>query len=190
MRFSKQTIAFLILIAIPCGCVTKADGPSYYTLDMMPSGLCDAGLQIMVDKVRVTDELARRQILVQTSPTEIEYYALAEWAGSVDELVREKLEAEFGPSQPDAPVYLLDATVYDFAQDEREAASAHLRMAIEVHEDGDSRYGAPLLKEVYDYQIPTESKRPAAVAAALSRALEQAAVQIGKDLLAIQSPAN
>ena len=66
---------------------------------MEPSGDGgDPAVNLVVERVRMTEALSRSEIMVLASPTRIEYYATDQWAGDLAELVRQKLKTEFGPA--------------------------------------------------------------------------------------------
>ena len=54
-------------------------------------------MNVRVERLREVESLARKEILVQRTPTQIEYYAVDQWAAAPGELISQKLEAELGP---------------------------------------------------------------------------------------------
>lgn len=105
-------VALLIAVA---GC---ASGPAtrYYTLDMKSSGGAKPAVNVSVDIFRVAEALARRNILIMKKPTQIEYYAVDEWAAGLEEIVAEKLNAEFGPRQDGRKTIVLSGAIHAFGQ--------------------------------------------------------------------------
>jgi uncharacterized lipoprotein YmbA len=179
-----RTALTLLAVAVLAGCATRAPETRYYTLDMQPSGDVDPQVAVKVDRLLTSEPLARRNLLIQTSPTEVEYYALDEWAAGVAELVTKKLEAEFGAPEPGERVLLLYGTVLDFEQVDRPGggADAHARIELAVRAEGASRYESPLLERVYVAHVPLERAGPREAAEALSRAVERVAAAVASDI--------
>lgn len=174
-----------ICLALLAGCVTATE-TRYYTLDMRPSGGEHAPAALAIDRLRVSEPLKRKEILIQTTPIEIEYYARHEWAARIEELIAEKLAAEFGPRDAAGHALLLGGDVLAFGQVDRPGgADAHVKLALNFREDGVSRYAEPLFEKTYERLLPAESAGPAAVVAALSRALEEIAAEIARDAAAV-----
>jgi uncharacterized lipoprotein YmbA len=155
----------------------------YYTFDMAPSGRSPAAVALRVRGFQTTEALGRRQILIQTSPTEIEYYATDQWAGDVGELVAQKLAAELGPAAPDAPVLAVTGTVVDCGQVDRPGGGAAARLTLEatVRDPTHPRSQPPLLVKTYTCERPAEQATPTAVARALSRCVEAIAAELVSD---------
>ncbi len=155
----------------------------YYTFDMAPSGRSPAAVALRVRGFQTTEALGRRQILIQTSPTEIEYYATDQWAGDVGELVAQKLAAELGPAAPDAPVLAVTGTVVDCGQVDRPGGGAAARLTLEVtiRDPAHQRFQPPLLVKTYRCELPAQQATPDAVARALSSCVDKVAAELAGD---------
>lgn len=181
----RYLIPAVLMFAI-AGCASTL--VNHYTLDMRPSAQAgDAGLRARY--FLVADSLAGRNLSIKTGPTTMEYYATAQWVGSIDELLREKFQSEFsganGEIGPDA--LLVDGNVLAFEQlDTGEGmAEAHARMEISVQAPGESRYAKPLLSRMYDARVPLESISAESLTEGLSRCVEQIAAQVRADVAAL-----
>ncbi|NIA13375.1 MAG: hypothetical protein GWP08_04785 [Nitrospiraceae bacterium] len=179
----RAGIAMLAVLAF-AGCVS-APGIRYYTLDMRASGQVAGAVNVRVERLREVESLARKEILIQRTPTQIEYYAVDEWAAAPGELIGQKLEAELGSVDEGAPVILTTGMILDFEQvDTANGADATVRLKLAFHREGESRYDRPLAEKVYEVTRTADSATPGAVVEALSRCLEDIAVQIAKDVRA------
>lgn len=163
-----------------CASAPKID---YYTVSMKPSGRARPTVDLKVERLQTTDALSRSQILIATSPTTIDYYATDLWAAGVGELVQLKLQAELGAPVDGRTTFPLSGTVLAFQQvDTPGGADALARLEIEVRDASAKRYDPPVLSKTYEARLPAASASPPAVAAALSKCLEQIAVEIATDL--------
>lgn len=170
------------VVALAAGCATAPE-PRYYTLDMHPSGGVSAAFDVQIDRLRESEPVARKNIMIQRSATEIEYYALDQWAASPGELVAQKLDAEFGEPRADADALSVTGTILDFGQvDTSGGADALVRLKLEFRKSGDSRYDAALFEKTYEARVASEAAKPSAVVVALSRCLEQIASAMAEDL--------
>jgi ABC-type uncharacterized transport system auxiliary subunit len=172
----KGILVFAACAALATGCV-HAPPVRYYQLDMNPSGKAEPAVNIEIERLTATDDLARRDILIQKDATEIEYYADAQWSVNVPDQVRRKLEAEFGPYDADKPAVTISGEVRAFEQVDLPGGAAgrvalHLRL---------SRDGETVGRKVYTSQVAADRPDPKAVAQALSRALETIAREIAAD---------
>lgn len=181
----KQIMSLAILAALAAGCVSSA-GPDLYTLNMAPSAQAGSPVNIAVKRLRVAEPLQNKRILIKTSPTEIEYYAAAQWAASLDELLAEKLAAEFGPADPERPSYVVSGMLQAFEQvDTPAGAEAHVRLAVEIREANASHYSTPALAKTYTARGPAASATPGGVVQSLSDLLETVARDIVADAAAL-----
>jgi len=177
---NMMRIAVVAVVVAFSGCSTTP--PAYYTLDMRPSGTTESVANLSVGSIVIADAIAQRNVLIRKSPTEVEYYAVGEWAGSVDELIREKLEAEFGGPVAERRTLVLTGRLLNFGQvDAPEGAVAHLKIAVEARETGKSRYSPALLSKTYDITHPAAESSANGVAAALSRCVEKLAAALVAD---------
>lgn len=164
------------------GCLSSSPPPELYTLDMRNSGAPASTVGISVGLINVAEPLMQKNILIKTSPTQIEYYAVGQWAGGLDEMLREKLETEFGPRSAKERTLVISGNLLAFEQiDVPEGAVAHVKLDAALHEAGKSRYSDALLKKIYDVTVPTETADANGIATALSRAVEQLAAQVAAD---------
>ncbi len=172
-------------IAILCCLAGCASAPEvhYYTLDMGASGKIHDGPAIEIGIFRPSDALSRPELMIHTSPTEIEYYQADQWAANLADLVEEKLAVELESSAWSAEAVRLDGDILAFEQiDTPGGADAHIKLEIRVRETNTSRTSQPLLRKIYEERIPARTNKPGAVVIALSRALEEIAVQISVDI--------
>ncbi len=162
------------------GCAS-APKISYYTLSMAPSGEARSAHNLVVERFRTSEAVARSQILIHASPTEIEYYATDQWVSGLGELVQQKLAAEFGPPVEGRRTLIVSGTVLACGQVDRQgAAEARLTLAVAVREATGKRYQEPLIDRTYT-ATRTASADPASVVAALSRCAEEIATAIAGD---------
>ena len=148
----KPLCVIAVIISITA-CVSSP-APKFYTLDMTPSGQAAPAYNIDVDRLRPSDALARNDLMIKKSDTEIEYYATDRWAGSLGELVAEKLEAEFGANVEGRETVLVSGTILGFEQvDGPGGATAHIKLDVALRREDMGRYVAPLLKKVYETNI-------------------------------------
>jgi uncharacterized lipoprotein YmbA len=174
-----------ILAATVCALCACASAPKidYYTLNMEPSGGVDPVANLSVERFRTTEALARNQIMVVASPTRIEYYATDQWAGSLGELVQQKLEAEFGPSVEGRKNLVLSGQVVSFEQVDRPGGlEARVKLDITVRDAGTPRYQPPLFAKSYEATRAVAGSGADAVVADLSRCLERIAAEIAADV--------
>jgi len=188
MQFTKAKHACLTLLVagLMAGCAT-APGPNLYTLNMAPSAEAGSAVNIAVGRLRVAEALQNKRILIKKSPTEIEYYAAAQWAAGLDELLTEKLTVEFGPLDSGRAAYVLSGTLLAFEQvDLATGAEAHVRLSVEIREEGTSFYSTPALAKTYDVRLPVTTPAAGSVVETLSACLEQVARQIVADASALK----
>ncbi len=181
-RMLAVALAFLAV-----GCATEPLAPKYYTLDFRPSGKALNLCPLRVERLDAAEPLERSAILIQATPVEVEYYARDYWAAPVAELAAQKLQAEFGdPATPEA--LQVSGTVLAFEQADLEdgSAQAHVKLAIKIRAPGAGPKEHPLLERTYEASIPAAAPQPAEVAKALSRAMEDLAVQIAADAASLK----
>lgn len=188
MQFTKAMHAGLVLFVagLMAGCAT-APGPNLYTLNMAPSAEAGSTVNIAVGRLRIAEALQNKRIMIKKSPTEIEYYAAAQWAAGLDELLTEKLTVEFGPLDSGRAAYVLSGTLLAFEQvDLTAGGEAHVRLAIEIRKEGTSYYSPPALAKTYDVRLPVTTPDAGSAVEALSACLEQLARQIVVDASALK----
>jgi len=178
MNRAYVTVLTVLWIA---GCASAPD-LRYYTLDMRPSGAAQAAKNIRIDRLREAEPLARKDILIQRSPTQVEYYAVDQWAATLGELVGQKLEAEFGPPEEGRPTVVVTGMILEFGQvDVSGGAEASVRLKLEFRGEDMGRYDEALLTKTYAARLPTGTPAPGAVVEGLSRCLEKLAAEIVSD---------
>lgn len=188
MQFTKaKHVCLALLVAgLMAGCAT-APGPNLYTLNMAPSAEAGSTVNIAVGRLRIAEALQNKRILIKKSPTEIEYYAAAQWAAGLDELLTEKLTVEFGPLDSGRTAYVLSGTLLAFEQvDLPGGGEGHVRLAIEIRREGTSYYSPAALAKTYDVRLPVTAPAAGAVVEALSACLEKVAREIVADASALQ----
>lgn len=176
--------AAILGIALMLSACLSTPENRYYTLAMRPSESTQPTFQIEVGRFHASDALARPELLIQASPTRVEYYAVDQWASDLAEMVQEKLQIEFGPA--DAPAYRVEGDILAFEQVDLEGgADAHVKLRVRAYDANESRSAAPILRKTYDEMTPAAAATPEEVVSALSHALELIAVQIAADLSTI-----
>ncbi|MBI4557075.1 MAG: membrane integrity-associated transporter subunit PqiC [Candidatus Hydrogenedentes bacterium] len=177
----KRVWVLLGLVAFS-GCVT-AKPPRYYTLDMRPSGTVAPPCKVVFERLAPAESLARREILIKKSPTEIEYYALDRWAADLGELVLEKLASELAKPRDLSKTLVVSGTILSFEQvDISSGAEAHIKLALDFRAPNASRHQAPAFAKVYELNTPMSSATPADASLALSQGLVRLAAEIATDL--------
>ena len=176
----------LIVFAGIAGCAS-APSMNYYTLDMRASGGATLAGRIEIARLRVAEPLEGRNILVQTSPTKIEYYAVDQWVAGLDDLVQEKLEAEWGDAEKESPAQVvLEGIIQGFGQEDLpERTLAYLKLTAEFRSPNASRYDAPLLRKTYEFREPLAEDSAAGVVTTLSVCVEQLAAAMAADVKAL-----
>jgi ABC-type uncharacterized transport system auxiliary subunit len=180
--------ARLFLSAASCLLMACASSPkiSYYTLAMEPSGQARSTVNLEVERLRTTEALGRSQILILASATEVEYYASDHWAGSVAELVQQKLAVEFGPTVEGRKTLRVSGIVLACGQvDVPGGAEGRVKIHIEVRDPEKKRYEKPILAKTYEARRPASRPTASALVVALSQCVEQIAAEIAADTSAI-----
>ena len=178
MRYRIPAIALLVVV-VGCASTPNLD---YYTLDMSPSGKVKADFNLEVDRFAISEKLDRTQILIQYTPTRIDYYATERWAASVGEMVEEKLAVEFGPAVDGRRTLIVSGRVIGFEQvDSSSGPQALARLEIAIREGGAKRFETPLLEKTYEASRAADVNSVDGVVRALSRAIEDIAAEIAAD---------
>lgn len=174
----------LQLIAMSCLLTACASAPniSYYTLAMIPSGQTDVSVNLAVEQVRTTDALSQNRIMIQASPTTIEYYATDQWVGGLAELVLQKLTVEFGQPVEGRRTLAMTAVVLACEQvDVAGGTEARMKLSVTVRDPAEKRYREPLLSKTYEASRPMAHASANSVVVALSTCAEQIAADIAAD---------
>ena len=178
MKISR-TCSIMTLALTACVSAPKID---YYTLSVDPSGNARPSSNLEVEAVLTTGALAGNRIYIQAAPTRVEYYATDRWAGSLGELVQQKLQSEFGPVVTGERTLKVSGTLLACGQlDMREGAAGHVKLAIVVRDPGRKRFEPPLLQKTYEATVGASVPTADAVVIAISRAVEQVAAEIAAD---------
>jgi ABC-type uncharacterized transport system auxiliary subunit len=178
MRVVHALIAFLVIV-VGCASTPNLD---YYTVDMNPSGKAVSDLNLEVGHFATAEKLDRTQIVIQQTPTRIDYYSNERWAASVGEMVEHKLIAEFGPEAEGRRGMIVSGRITAFEQvDASSGPQARVRLEVAIREAGAKRYETPLLEKTYEASRAADSNNVDAVVQALSRAIEAIAAEIAED---------
>jgi len=171
----------MLAVIAAAGCASAPE-TRYYTLDMQGGGRGVVPVRLEILPLDSIQPLSRGQILIQATPTEIEYYAADRWAAGIEELVARKLEVELVPS-PDADrVLYVSGAILDFGQVDVEGgaeACATLRLSFYA----DRRRETPaVLEKTYAARVAVAEPTAETVVGALSDAVERIASVIAADL--------
>lgn len=160
----------------------SAKRETLHTLDMTPSGKAVARMNIDVSALRRSDALGRNSILIRPNATSVEYFPQDRWASNVSNLVAEKLESEFGAPETGRETVQLTGSIVAFERlDSAQGAAGHVKLDATLQGDSEGARERPLLWKMYEATAPAENNSAAAVAVALSRALEEIAVSVAAD---------
>ncbi len=177
----KSRFATIALILVLSSCASTPD-LDYYTLDLSRSGAAATDLNLEVGRFAIAEKIDRTQILIQKSPTRIDYYAKDRWASSVGEMVEYKLAVEFGAAADGRRTLRVSGRVVALEQvDSPSGPWALVRLEVAIRDGGAKGYEAPLLEKTYESTRAADSNSVDAVVQALSRALETIAAEIATD---------
>jgi uncharacterized lipoprotein YmbA len=173
-----MSVALCALCA--CASAPKID---YYTLGMESSGRVDPAVNLSVERLRTTEALGRSQIMVLASPTRIDYYATDQWAGSIGEMVQQKLAAEFGPPIDGRRTLVVSGKVLACEQVDRPGGvEARVKLEIVVRDADVPRYQPALLEKSYAANRAVAGSSLGLVVEGLSRCVEDIAAEIAADV--------
>lgn len=179
---TRVFISVCLAVSALVGCITGPPEARLFTLDMRPSDAPQPAVNLRIDRLRPVQALARNQLFVRKTPTEVEYYASVQWAGNLTEQVTQKLAAEFGPIEDGRPTVHLLGDILAFEQvDVPDGAEARVKLAVELRDAASDRYDPPALERVYETSVPAASPSPEHVVEALSAGLAQLAARIAAD---------
>lgn len=184
--------SLVMIVAVLAGCAS-APQYRYYTIDMGKSAQIDAPVRVLGVNLRVNEALARPEILVRTSSTQIEYYALDRWASGLEEQIAEKLKTEFAGASADKPGCEISGRLMAFEQIDT-AAGPEVRIKLDM--EVDQRHAPPAAQDavywqrLYTVSRPMSSSGAAAAVEALSRATEEIAAQLAADLAQVVATSN
>jgi uncharacterized lipoprotein YmbA len=178
MKLNLRVFPVMLLLTA-CASAPKI---SFYTLAMDRSGTVNPTVNLKVEAVRTTDALSSNRIMIQTSPTRIEYYATDQWAGGLAELVRQKLTSEFGEPTEGRRTLVVAATVLSCEQvDTGGGAEARMKLSVAIRDPEHKRYQPPLLEKTYAASRPASQATAGAVVQALTVCAEEIAREIAAD---------
>jgi len=178
MRRALISVVSLVVVA---GCAS-APNLDYYTVDMTSSQKASVELNLEVGRFAISERLDRTQIVIQQTPTRIDYYSNERWAASVGEMVEHKVAAEFGPMVDGRRILIVSGKVTAFEQvDSPSGPRALARLEVAIREGGAKRFETPLLEKTYEASRTAETNSVDGVVQALSRAIEDIAVEIAAD---------
>lgn len=173
----NQTIrhAFLFAaLALTAGCASSTPEYRYYTLDMQPRANVAAPVRLAGFRIEVNEALQQPAIMIRTSSTRVEYYALDRWASGLQEQIAEKLKIEFANPVPDAPLVQINARLMSCEQvDTPEGPQVRIKLEVQ---SGDA------FQKIYTQTGPASAPNAAAAVEALSRAAEAIAAELAADL--------
>ena len=171
----------VLLVVTTSSCATRPP-TRYYTLDMRYSAQAQPAFNFNVERFRVAQALSRDEIMIKTSPTEVEYYATDQWVANIGELVARKLQIEMGPRKEERTDLVIMGTIQAFEQlDTPDGTQVQIELDIEVRDSISSRYVAPLFQHRYRDVRSAENNNPASTVRALSFGLEAIAQAIAED---------
>lgn len=170
-------------MVLAAGCASVPE-TNYFTLDMTPSRPApELTTNVIVDRLRPSEALARPGIMIMKTPTQIEYYAADHWAANLGELVTQKLQAEFPATDPARPTVVVSGSILEFSQIDMPAgAEVSIRLELSMRPEGTSMYREPLLRKTYEHRASAPGMTAAAVVEALSQGLENVAAQLAADI--------
>jgi uncharacterized lipoprotein YmbA len=177
----KSRFAAIVLTLVLASCASTPD-LDYYTLDMSSSGSARSDINLEVARFATSERVDRTQIVIQQTPTRIDYYSNERWASSVGEMVEHKLAAEFGPAIDGRRTFIVSGRVIAFEQvDSPSGPLALARLEITIRKGGAKGYETPLLEKTYEASRTADGNSVDAVVQALSRAIETIAAEIATD---------
>lgn len=177
----KKGCALVVLLVVVAGCAS-APNLDYYTVDMTSSGKASTDLNIEVGHFAISEKLDRTQIVIQLTPTRIDYYSNERWAASIGEMVEQKLAVEFGPMVDGRHGLIVSGRVTAFEQIDSPSGPRALAMLdVAIREGEAKRFEAPLLEKTYEASRAADTNSVDAMVQALSRALEEIAAKIAED---------
>ncbi len=174
------------LLAVLAGCVSVAES-NYFTLDMRSSGRVESSFALQDVRIRPGEAVSRAEIMIRTSPTQVEYYATERWAANLGEQLSEKLKSEFGQASSSSQGVRIEGTLLAFEQIDTESG-ADARVKLDIHISIPSREDESFtsFNRIYEAIVPADEATAPAVVRALSRGLESIAAELAEDLARAQ----
>ncbi len=189
LPYVYRALPAVTVLAVLSGCVSSP-AYRYHTLNMAPSGAAQSmSYNIEVERFRTSEALAPHAILIKLSPTQAEYYAEHLWLGTLEEQVRRKLRAEFGPIVAGRLTVVISGTIVAFEQiDTTGGADVRAQLDVAARFETADPYAAPVLRKQYEIRIPAAAPRPDEAVQALSQAVEELAKAIAGDVDGLERP--
>ncbi len=175
----------VLLCLVLVGLTACASTPriNYYTLGTEVSGHSGPPVNVMVERFRTTEALARRGIMVSLSDTRVAYHGTDQWAEGLGGLVQQRLAAAFGPPVAGRRTVKLSGTVLACGEAIRPSGRyALLKLAVEIRDANQPSYKPPLLSRIYEVERPVQGEDVAPVVDELARGLDEIAARIADDL--------
>lgn len=170
------------LVAILTGCVSVTES-NYFTLDMRSSGQVESSFALEDVRIRPGEAVSRPEIMIRTSPTEVEYYATQRWAADLGEQLGEKLKSEFGQPSGSSPGVKIVGTLLAFEQIDTEGgADARVKLDVSVSLASLNGESAISFSRIYEIVVRADEAAAPAVVRALSRGVESIAGELAEDL--------
>ncbi len=166
-----------------------SDGQGGRTLDMAQAHTI-ADIFAQLDGVRiflVNQALQRPEIMIRTSPTQVEYYAIDRWASGLEEQIAGKINTEFASASSDLQPFNITATLMAFEQVDTPAGPEVLvKLDANIQPSFDATGQEPIyLRKLYVVTRPAAAPGAAAAVEALSRATEAIASEMAADIAAV-----
>lgn len=172
-------IGVVLFMASLAGCASVPQF-RYYTIDMQQGATLDPPARLTGVSFKVNEALAKPEILIRTSPTQIEYYALDRWASSLEEQLAEKFKTEFAGASGDRPPVNVTGRLMAFEQVDT-SAGPEVRIKLDIRAEGNP--GDFGLQKLYTASRPITGTGAAGAVEMLSRATEEIAAQFSADLV-------
>jgi ABC-type uncharacterized transport system auxiliary subunit len=178
-----RIIVIVLAVVVAAGCALSRTGPDvrYYTLAVPGSPPSTLDGPVRVGPITSDQPYATERIAYRSSPYRLDYYTYHRWAADPRNLVRAAMRDYFERGAPTSGLpFELEGNIRRLEElDENPGWQAAIAIDVRV-----ARGGRVLLERAYSETEAAESKRPEAVAAALSRALQRVLEQVVADVAA------
>jgi len=162
----------------------------YYTLGEA-AGHSGPPVNVVVQRFRTTEALARRGIMVSLSDTRVAYHGTSQWAEGLGGLVQRRLAAAFGEPVAGRRTVKLAGTVLGCEEAIRPTGRfARMKLEVEIRDASLPSYKPPLLVRTYEVErpVPGDPEDVGAVVNALAQDLDEIATRIAADLVELAPP--
>ncbi len=176
----------MVLDTLLSGCAS-APQYRYYTIDMTPRAELTPPVRIEGVRISINQALQRPEIMIRTSPTQVEYYAIDRWASGLEEQIAGKINTEFASASSDLQPFNITATLMAFEQVDTPAGPEVLvKLDANIQPSFDATGQEPIfLRKLYVVTRPAAAPGAAAAVEALSRATEAIASEMAADIAAV-----